>query len=153
MSTCNEINNYEIDIRNTTKRDWIYSHISTSDTDIPWTNLYKPGGLQSYRYRLYTMESHLIRLGFTWIRSLVFHHCNWSKNNIVTIISAYRICGISIQNASPITNTMQQWQILKEQDQKQEDRNYNFLHSQAFEKYWKNTTSSTTIFMKKKQSI
>ena len=43
------------------------------------------------------------------------------EQSIITIISAYRVCDINIQNAGPITNAKQQWQILEERDQEQED--------------------------------
>ena len=34
-------------------------------------------------------------------------------------MSVYRICDASIQNADPITNVIQQWQILEKHDQEQ----------------------------------
>ena len=43
------------------------------------------------------------------------------EQSIITIISAYRVCNIKIQNAGPITNAKQQWQIIEERDQEQED--------------------------------
>ena len=35
------------------------------------------------------------------------------EHSIITIISAYRIFDIQIQNAGPLTNAKQQWQILE----------------------------------------
>ena len=63
-NTCDCISSYEIDIaclaetnthwkhprgaatlRQTSKRHWKHSHFITSETDLPWKTLYKPGGI------------------------------------------------------------------------------------------------------------
>ena len=62
-NTCNDISSYEIDIaclaeknthwkhprgastlRQASKQHWKHSHFITSETDLPWKALYKPGG-------------------------------------------------------------------------------------------------------------
>ena len=114
--TCDGINNYEIDIaylaeintrwrhnlgestlRNTTKRYWKHSHILISETYIPWKTLYKPGGatilsLQPICNGIISSGQDLRELG-RWSFTTV----TGRQNNIVTIISAYRIYDVSIK--------------------------------------------------------
>ena len=43
------------------------------------------------------------------------------EHSIITILFAYRICDIQIQDAGSITNAKQQWKILEERNQEHED--------------------------------
>ena len=81
----------EVFLKTTNKRDWRHSHISTSETEIEWTGLYKPRGtviitLQPFSSDITTSDSDPHRL------------CRWSYisikeryNNNITIKSAYHI--------------------------------------------------------------
>ena len=130
-NTSDGINSFEIDIaclaetnthwkysrdastlRKTSKRHWKHSHFITSKTDLTWKALYKPDGTAIITQQ--SLYNGIINSGQDphdlgrWF----FITISGQKGSIVTIIFAYRICDIQIQNSSPITNVKQQWQIV-----------------------------------------
>ena len=139
-NTCDGISSYEIDIaylaetnthwkhprgastlRQISKRHWKYSHFITSETDLPWKALYKPGGIA-----IITQQP--LCNGITSSVQDPHGLGRWSfitisgrEQPIITIISVYRVCDIQIQNAGPITNAKQQWQILEERNEEHKD--------------------------------
>ena len=139
IHTCDEISSCEIDIaclaetnthwkhrgastlRQTSKEHWKHSHFITSETDLPWKALYKPGGTA-----IITQQP--LCNGITTSGQDPHGLGRWSfiiiagrEQSIITIISSYRVCDIKIQNAGHITNAKQQWQILEERDQEHEE--------------------------------
>ena len=115
-NTCDEISSCEIDIaclaeknthwkhprgastlRQTSKRHWKHSHFITSETDLPWKALYKPGGTA-----IITQQP--LCNGITTSGQDPHGLGRWSfiaiagrEQSIITIISAYRVCDIKFK--------------------------------------------------------
>ena len=92
----------------TTKRHWTHSHSTTSETEIEWSAIHKPGGtaiitLPPFSSSITTSGSDPKGHGR---RSYIT--ITGRDNNKLTMISAYRVCQISIKNAGPTTNIRQQ---------------------------------------------
>ena len=100
----------------TKKRHWKHSHSITSETDIEWSDIYKPGGtaiitLPPFSPSITTSGSDPTGLG-RWSYITIS-----GRDNIkLTIISAYRVYQKTIKHAGPSTNIRQQWQRLEEQN-------------------------------------
>ena len=142
-NTCDGIGSYERDIaclaetntrwkhylgesilRSTSKHHWKHFYITTSETDLPEAALYKPGGTAIITQQ--PLCNGIINSGQDphelgrWFYIII----SGRDNSIITIISAYRIFDISVQTVGLITNTKQQWNILKERDQEHEDNRH-----------------------------
>ena len=90
------------------KRHWTHSHSTTSETEIEWSDIYKPGGtaiitLPPFSSSITTSGSDPTRLG-RWSYITI----SGRDNNKLSIISTYRVCQPSITNAGPSTNIRQQ---------------------------------------------
>ena len=99
----------ESTLYHTSKRHWKHSHLITSETDLPWKALYKPG-------RTAIITQHPLCNGITASRQdphglscLCYTTISVREHSIITVNSAYRLCDIQIQNAGLITNPKQQW--------------------------------------------
>ena len=81
------------------------------ETDLPWKVLYKPGGTAIITQQ--PLSDGIIPSGQDPYGLGCWSYVTISgrEYSIITIISAYRICDIQIQNTGPITNAKQQWQI------------------------------------------
>ena len=73
-------------------RHWRHSHTTTSETDIEWSDIYKPGGTSILTLPPFSS-------GITNSGSVPHGLGRWSyisikgrDNNYLTIISAYRVC-------------------------------------------------------------
>ena len=132
---CDSIDQFEIDIvclvetntnwkhpsskasfHTTQKRHWTHSHSTISESEIEWSDIYKPGGttiitLPPLSFSITTSCSDPTGLG-RWSYIAI----SGRDNNKLTIISAYRVCQTSITNAGPSTNIRQQLQRLEEQN-------------------------------------
>ena len=102
----------------TKKRHWKHSHSITSETDIEWSDIYKPNGtviitLPPFSPSITTSGSDPTGLG-RWSYITIS-----GRNNIkLIIISAYRVCQNSIKHTGPSTNIRQHWQRLEEENLK-----------------------------------
>ena len=91
-------------LRQTWKWYWKDSHFITSESDLHWNALYKPGGTT-----IITQQP--LCNGITNSGQDPHSFGRWSfitiagrEQSIITIISKYRVCDIQIQNAGHITN-------------------------------------------------
>ena len=98
----------------TKKRHWKHSHSITSETDIEWGDIYKPGGtaiitLPPFSPSITTSGSDPTELG-RWSYITIS-----GRDNIkLTVLSTYRVSQKSIKHAGLSTNIRQQWQRLEE---------------------------------------
>ena len=62
------------------KRHWNHSHITTSETEIPWKVLYKPGGGRHHNSTTNMQWYHNLWPRPTWTRPLVIYYYHWSRS-------------------------------------------------------------------------
>ena len=91
-------------LRQTSTRYWKHYHFITSETDLPWKALYKPGGTSIITQQ--PLCNGIINSGQDphGLGRWFFITISGREKSIITIISAYRIYDNQIQNAGPITN-------------------------------------------------
>ena len=98
------------------KRHWKHSHSITSERDIEWSDIYKPGGTAIITLPLFSLSITTSGSDPTGLGRWSYITISSRDNNKLTIISAYRVCQKSIKHAGASTNIRQQWQRLEEQN-------------------------------------